>query len=305
VITSRHTRIGLSCLFLALLLCGCHKPATETPPPALATVQSLSITRTPFLPTPPTSTPTPRPTVTQTPYVCDENRGRIEERYLVSGHQAEPFQYRAYLPPCHAQMPVECYPSLYLLHGQTYNDDQWQRLGAGDTADRLIASGEAKPFIIIMPREEDTYGDIYREGFSYALLDELIPLVGSEYRACSDRSSRAIGGLSRGGAWAIHLGFMNWQLFGAIGAHSTPPFDGDLNKLPAWVRDIPVGYLPRVYLDSGDRDYFHKESIELEAALTGSGVPHEWTVFEGTHDEAYWREHVEDYLRWYAAGWDS
>jgi hypothetical protein len=26
-------------------------------------------------------------------------------------------------------------------------------------------------------------------------------------------------------------------------------------------------------------------------------------MFSGYHEEAYWQAHVEDYLRWYTAGW--
>ena len=31
--------------------------------------------------------------------------------------------------------------------------------------------------------------------------------------------------------------------------------------------------------------------------------PHEWYLFNGTHDEAYWSAHVEDYLEWYTRPW--
>jgi enterochelin esterase-like enzyme len=304
VITSRHMRIGMICLCLALLLCSCKRPA-DTPLKQSATpVQPTRITRTPFLPNLPTNTPTPILTSTATQFTCSETQGHIQEYDLVTIYKNDPFHYRIYLPPCYEQIPEDCYPVLYMLHGQTYNDDQWERLGAGTAADELIISGEAKPFIVVMPREDNTYGDIYREGFSYTLINELIPLIDSQYHACSGRAYHSIGGLSRGGAWAIHLGFMNWQLFGAIGAHSTPPFDGDLNRLPGWIQAIPPGDLPRIYVDSGDRDYFHADSAALDAQLTRYNVPHEWVIFEGMHDESYWHAHVEDYLRWYAAGWD-
>jgi len=64
-----------------------------------------------------------------------------------------PLAYRVYLPPCYDDIPDKRYPSLYLFHGQSYNDDQWDRMGADETADRLIASGEFHPLIIVMPYE--------------------------------------------------------------------------------------------------------------------------------------------------------
>ena len=38
--------------------------------------------------------------------------------------------FRIYLPPCYGQPEIRDYPVLYLLHGQTYRDDQWVNLGA-------------------------------------------------------------------------------------------------------------------------------------------------------------------------------
>ena len=35
------------------------------------------------------------------------------------------------------------------------------------------------------------------------------------------------------------------------------------------------------------------------------GVPHEWIVNEGIHEDAYWAEHVEEYVKWYAMPWSD
>jgi hypothetical protein len=42
---------------------------------------------------------------------------------------------------------------------------------------------------------------------------------------------------------------------------------------------------------------------EYREAMTENGVAFEWHPDAGTHDEAYWGSHVEEYLRWYASGW--
>jgi enterochelin esterase-like enzyme len=159
------------------------------------------------------------------------------------------------------------------------------------------------PFLIVLPREPDTYGDIYLESFRYDVPDGLVPWMDARYPTCAERACRAIGGLSRGGAWALHLGFTRWELFGAVGMHSTPPFNTDPARFPAWLQAIPEDQLPRIYMDAGRSDPWLSMASAFEALLTQYAVPHEWYLMNGTHDETYWSSHVEDYLRWYAAGW--
>jgi enterochelin esterase-like enzyme len=213
-----------------------------------------------------------------------------------------PLEYQIYLPPCYTEMTEHRYPVLYLLHGQTYTDQQWIRLGVPQVLDRLIASGESVPFLVVMPGErywqqpDDTH-------FDEALTGVLIPYVDQSYRTIPDRQHRAIGGLSRGGGWAIHLGLKRWELFGALGAHSPAIFWLDDKHLEEWLAAIPPESLPRIYVDSGDNDKELKTTLAFEQLLTKEGIPHEWHLFTGFHNETYWRAHVEDYLRWYAGGW--
>ena len=80
-------------------------------------------------PTPlPTLTPSPAPTSTITPLACLTSPGRVEEGSLNS--TKPPQEFLIYLPPCYDEKTDQRYPVLYLLHGQTYTDDQWIRLGA-------------------------------------------------------------------------------------------------------------------------------------------------------------------------------
>ncbi len=94
-------------------------------------------------------------------------------------------------------------------------------------------------------------------------------------------------------------------VFGAIGAHSPPIFWSDVSRVRAWLQEIPASQLPRIYLDIGedDRPEILESARWFEALLTDMNVPHEWHLFPGYHDEAYWSSHVEQYLRWYARDW--
>ena len=112
-------------------------------------------------------------------------------------------QFIVYLPPCYDQMTDERYPVLYLLHGQTYTDDQWVNLGAPAAADKLIHAGDAPPFIIVFP--DDRYWNLPPgDGFGDRLIHVIIPFIDQNYRTLTDRDHRALGGLSRGGGWAVH-----------------------------------------------------------------------------------------------------
>lgn len=201
-------------------------------------------------------------------------------------------------------MKQQRYPVLYLIHGQSYNDDQWQRLGVPETADRLITLETIPPLIVVMPRDR-SWEQPTDSGFGEAVVEILIPYIDARYRTIAERKYRAIGGLSRGAGWAVHLGLTHWDLFGAIGAHSLPIFKSDASKISTWIESIPTPSLPRIYLDIGDKDRppILGSAIWFEELLSQKGVPHEWYLNQGYHEEAYWQAHVEPYLIWYTQEW--
>ena len=310
--------------FLALCLVGCGLPVSSKPdistpraahtvPPASTQVDEIIAASPTLLPTAsptpsPSPTPahtlTPQPTFTPTPLACWSQGGRFEQGSLRSDLLKLPMEYSVYLPPCYDQQPERRYPVLYMIHGMNYNHDQWDRLGADEAADALVAAGEVNPFIIVMPRDR-SWEEPEDDPFGQVLVDALIPFVDENYRTLPEREYRAIGGLSRGAGWAIHLGLSRWDLFGAFGGHSPPVFWSDTGRVRGWLAAIPPDSMPRIYLDIGekDRDSILKSALWFENLLNEQGIPHEWYLFTGYHEEAYWSAHVKDYLRWYAANW--
>jgi enterochelin esterase-like enzyme len=270
---------------------------------------SLTIPITPTDKPSATLTPTPKssptPTFTATPAKCSESLGRIEQHQIKTDLLPDPLAFLVYLPPCYSSKPSIRYPVLYFLHGMHEDDTQWVRIGATSTADQLISSGEEPPFLIVMPDEVNNTVDADDTGFGNALVKDLVPWIDQNYATCTDNVCRAIGGLSRGSGWALRLGFINWQLFGAIGSHSISPFDGDYYLVSTWLKAIPAGQLPRLYIDIGSSDVSLQNACQIEALFSKYNVPHEWHVFEGYHNEDYWSAHVADYLRWYALAWQA
>ncbi len=271
-------------------------PVTNTPPPTPTPTIQASATPSPL----PSTTASPQPTFE----TCWLNGGRIlrdwERTYLLKF----PLTYRVYLPPCYEEHSDQFYPVLYLIHGQSYTDDQWDRMGIDEMADLLMATGEIPPFIIVMPQDR-IWTQPSEDGFGEAVMKVLIPLIDQEYRTIASREGRAIGGLSRGASWAIHLGFSQWEWFSVIGAHSPPVFWEDVPYVAAWIDRIPPGAAMRVYMDIGveDRKEIMDSAVWFEGLLTKKGVAHEWHLFQGAHDENYWTKNIERYLRWYAADW--
>lgn len=247
------------------------------------------------------SLPSPIPSVTASPE-CLAIPGKIESSTISTTNLPNPLRFKIYLPPCYAERMEKGYPVLYLFHGQTYDENQWVRIGVPPITDRLIASGEISPFIIVMPY--DPYWKQPNEyKFADAVTENLIPYIDSTYRTLADRYHRTVGGLSRGGGWALHLGLTRSDLFGAIGAHAPVIFSTDGSHVEDWLAALPPDQMPRIYLDIDENDQDLAAIRLLEDMLTAANVPHEWHLFTGYHDEDYWSAHVEEYLRWYAVGW--
>lgn len=250
------------------------------------------------------SSPVPAPSQTTAALSCRVKRGVVVKGELKTDLLRLPLSYRVYLPPCYNPNRNQRYPVLYLFHGQSFTDDQWDRLGADDAADRLIESGEIPPLIIVMPY--DRYGGQPTEtGFSQAITAELIPRIDADYLTQNSRRGRAVGGLSRGAGWAIHLAISEWRLFGALGAHSPAVFHTDAQRMRSWLDQIPEGQAPRLWIDIGDKDRpeITRSTQWFAALLNEYDIPHEWRLFSGYHEESYWKEHLEQYLRWYALEW--
>jgi len=291
---------GILFIFLAFLLAGCG-PSSQTPaatpsPTPSANPSNLVVS----IPTPSVTPTRPSPTPADD---CTGQAGRVEAGSLpAKGLFQSKIDYRIYLPPCY-DSGAGTYPVVYLFHGLYFENDQWERIGAVEVADRLIANGEIPPFIMVFPYDP-TYREPSEYGFDEAILDMLIPYIDETYRTIPERLHRAAGGLSRGGGWAIHFAFTRPDLFGAVGGHSPIVLYDDGATLAGWLRKIPEEQMPHIYLDIGDRDSESFSVAWLEGLLNDMEILHEYHVYPGQHNEEYWSAQVEEYLRWYAAGWE-
>ena len=299
---AHHFKVGLFLAALMLLsgLLACS-PSNRSGATPIAIPSTATET-----PVPPTATITPSPTAT--PLTCLSQDGELDQGDVPTN--GAPTAFIIYLPPCYNQFTDQRYPVLYLLNGFKFDKDpypageQWIRIGAPVAADRLILSRQAAPFIIIFP--EDRYVGV-EQGvyFGQYVINNIIPYIDSNYRTLADREHRAIGGLSRGGGWAFQLGMTRTDLFGAVGLHSPAIFPDDRAIYEYWLHDMPAENWPRVYLDVGDNDPEKGFDMLVEGVFTKYELPHEWHLNTGAHDAAYWSAHVNEYIEWYAEGWQD
>ena len=294
---------------------------TPSPAPSLPPTETPDTrpTVTPIIPPTIAPTETPAPTATVVPIkaaiakldnACNETAGQVLDGYFNSDIIGRRQHYFIYLPPCYDADSKVRYPVVYLLHGIPMNERHWLDEGVAKAADKLFASGELPPFILVMPHGD---GSIYTDtsggakSFEGVLVDELIPAIDDQYRTLADAEHRAIGGISRGGVWALEIAFSHPDLFDAVGGHS-PALS--VNRAAAdydpmtLAESAPIDQL-RIFLDAGDRDWTRTGTQELSKILTDRYIPHTFTIGKGDHDYPYWATQVEAYLRFYGAPWKA
>lgn len=273
--------------------------------------QEVETTLTPFMPE--SATPTMHPTVTAqatlTPTMtivptevgCQDTKGSVIESELHPIGFDSPLEYILYLPPCYEEdAPTEGYPLLTLLHGQTYTPAQWIETGLPEKMDQLINNGDIQPFAVVMPYETADFSS----GLHTTIINDLIPYLQQNYLVCKGRECLAIGGISRGGGWALTAAFKFPDVFTSLGLHSTPVSDGHLEMVRYGASAAGLSNLPRIYLDYGIQDYWYSSEKELVDTFDQLGVTYTFSLNEGSHDNTYWEAHLLEYLRWYAVGWE-
>ena len=154
----------------------------------------------------------------------------------VEGLPANQSRYVVYTPPAYDPESTASYPVLCLLHGWSDSEIAWTQIGQAHLIlDALIASGKAKPMVVIMPLGYgqmsfvETGIQVWENPaaitasvmrFQRALLSEILPQVEPIYNVRRDRESRAIAGLSMGGAEATVTGLNHLDKFAWIGSFS-------------------------------------------------------------------------------------
>ena len=217
---------------------------------------------------------------------------------------------------------------LYFLHGLGENEQVLLNSGGWDLIQDLWDQKRIGEFLIATPAAGRSFYINSRDGrvrYEDFFIKEFLPFIESHYRIRADRAHRGVSGVSMGGYGALRFAFRYPQLFGSVSAHSAAlianlpriqiagsqenalsfalggafgnPFD------PAfWKRNSPftiVRNSPRpvgmhIYFDCGtEDDYgFNVGAQAFHELLVSRGIPHEFHLYPGGHNEAYFAQHL-------------
>ena len=208
-----------------------------------------------------------------------------------------------YTPPGYMRGATR-YPVLYLVHGAGDSDDSWTSVGhANYILDNLIAAGKAKPMIVVMPfgHTPDRPGAdmLTNQDFGNDLAKDLIPYVEANFRTLNGTASRAMAGLSMGGAHTLRFGLTNPERFGYVGVFSMGLMDtaqvASYEKQNAAALGRGAKAFRLVYYAMGKEDFLYRSVAPTRALLDKYGVKHMYNESGGGHTWVNWRDYLADF----------
>jgi enterochelin esterase-like enzyme len=113
-----------------------------------------------------------------------------------------------------------------------------------------------------------------------------------------------LAGVSRGGVWALEIGFRNTDIIQRVGAlspalnvnYARPEYD------PFSL--ILSGDLPGIiFLMSGDTDSAYAKTLELSDALREGDIEHKHALESGNHESSTWRGILPELLHYLTVDW--
>ena len=255
-------------------------------------------------------------------FCISANAGKVVTDSLYSNILKTTQKYNVYLPDGFDKADRK-YPVVYLLHGLYGCYSDWVKTGNMKlVADELIASGEAKEMVIIMPNAGSADVRNYQNGYFNVedwpyedfFFQEFMPEVEKKYRIISDKQHRAIMGLSMGGGGSVvycqkhpnmfsscyamsawldnkngQVGGKNekkdklWIVSQSVSANSAIDFVANAN-------DDTIQKLRTIkwFIDCGDDDILMDLSVLLFQKMRAKRIKAELRINNGVHNWEYW-----------------
>ena len=235
--------------------------------------------------------------------------GQVRSIYYYASATSEWRHAMVYTPAEYEKMGKKRYPVLYLQHGMGEDETGWSSQGRMQhIMDNLIHSKEAVPMIVVMES-----GDVkapfrggdnragrseYGATFYKVMIQDLIPYIDSHFRTYTDRSHRAMAGLSWGGHQTLDLVMANRDKFSYMGGFSGAIFgldldktyDGAFKRADEFNRDIRY-----FFLSCGSEENFG--TGKLVDTLRSAGIKVDYYVSPGTHHEwLTWRRSLKEFV---------
>jgi enterochelin esterase family protein len=243
--------------------------------------------------------------------VNDIPHGVVHHHFYKSGVVGDQRDFYVYTPPAYDPSAKTKYPVLYLLHGFSDDASGWTAVGRANVIlDNLIASGKAKPMLVVMPLgygapeivargfgafDDHALRDRNFDRFKTALLTEVIPQVEKDYRVSEDRNSRAIAGLSMGGSESLLTGLNNLDKFAWVGAFSSGGLDEDFAADFSSLDSNANSKLRLLWIACGTDDGLITLNRSFRKWLKSKGIRHDDIETTGAHSWMVWRRNLASF----------
>lgn len=240
--------------------------------------------------------------------------GVVHHHFYKSSIVGDNRDFYVYTPPGYNPTASTLYPVLYLLHGYSDDASGWTAVGKANLIlDSLIAGGKAKPMIAVMPlgygaleilQRTPVFGAPFNNAelreknytkFRTALLDEVLPEVERQYKVSSNRDSRAIAGLSMGGAESLLTGLNRLDQFSWVGSFSAGGLSDDFAAdFPQLTSPTPP-QLHLLWIACGVDDHLITINRNLVAWLKTKNIHLIQIETPGMHTWMVWRRNLIDF----------
>ena len=226
-----------------------------------------------------------------------------------------------YLPEGYATSEKD-YPVLYLLHGSGDDETGWLTKGkAKAILDSLITNQLCQPMIVVMPN-----GYLEQTGKYYAPesrlwmestfeenFSQLIAWTEAHFRTYTDKSHRAIAGLSMGGFHTMHTAALLNQSFDYVGIfsalyvpHTKQPHSERIIEMSALALSDKPAYQqteallaqqftnpPQLYwIACGVDDFLYEDNVVYRQYLDEKQYPYEYHESAGGHSWENWIDYL-------------
>jgi enterochelin esterase-like enzyme len=240
--------------------------------------------------------------------IAEVPHGVVEHRFYKSAIIGDQRDYYVYTPPGYDPAAKVQYPVLYLFHGFSDDASGWTAVGRANVIlDNLIAQGKARPMLVVMTlgygapevverggsglRDPDLRATNY-DRFRDALFTEVMPAIEKSYRVSKDRRSRAVAGLSMGGAESLYVGLNALDRFAYIGSFSA---GGSVEDYPRTFPSLDAksnAQIRLLWIACGTEDRLIEPNRKFRDWLTSKGVDHVDIETPGMHTWMVWRRNL-------------
>ena len=240
--------------------------------------------------------------------VAQVPHGVIHHHFYKSKVVGDQRDFYVYTPPGFDPKAKKKYPVFYLLHGYSDRADAWTAVGmANIILDNLIAQGQVKPMIVVMPlgygnpeiltRKWTGLQNVEARKLNYtkfrdSLITEVMPQVEAAYPASTKREDRAIAGLSMGGAESLLTGLNNIDKFAYVGAYSAGSVGPDYNANFPGLDSAHAGQLHTLWIACGVDDHLIDENRKFKSWLKSQNIAFTNVETPGAHTWMVWRRNL-------------